>query len=259
MLIPETIKSIKCKNKVKVNQSMEVACYEIDCENGTKRNIFVNIPKYHKPYKTDRIVDSNNEFVNGFKVVKLANNCYSYVREEDNTLMPYFYDIAFDFNEYNLAMVGKAGSVSWINKDFNYLDSKGNIVSEKEDSWKNFDGWDALFNFYGKDNPLSRAYCGMEDYGRTVYIDKENKIKRFFQYDGSVNKNMFRTEFFTGENFNDSKYAIADNYILYENGFCISKEDIIKLCLNDGYIDFLFDDAEFKSNNDDIMRLQKKL
>lgn len=257
MLIPETIKSIKCKNKVKVNQSMEVACYEIDCENGTKRNIFVNIPKYHKPYKTDRIVDSNNEFVNGFKVVKLANDCYSYVREEDNMLMPCFYDIAFDFNHYGLAIVGKAGSVSWINKDFDYLDSKGNTVSEKEDSWKDFNGWDALFNYSEGDIPLSRLFCGKEDYGRVVYVDKDINVKRFYQYDGEINKNVFRSEFFKGTDFNNNGYAIADNYILYKNGFCIAKEDIIKLCLEEGFIDLLFDDAIEKFEND--KKLIKKL
>ena len=68
-----------------------------------------------------RIIDSNENFVNGFKVVKTANGEYAYIRESDNSLLPFRYDIAFDFNEFGFAIVGKDGSVSWINKDFKYL------------------------------------------------------------------------------------------------------------------------------------------
>ena len=248
MINSNEVNSIVCMDRVKIDQSMDTVCYIINYKNGTQKNVFANIPRYRKPRKSDEIVSFGNNFVNGFKVVKLNNNHYSYISELDNKLVSFEYDIAFDFNEYGLAMVGKAGSVTWINKDFEYLDSKGNISKENNDSWKNYNGWQAMFDFNDGVNPLSRMYCGKADYGRTVYVDANHSIKKFYQYDGDISKKVFRDSFYTGSDFNSNQYAIADNYILYSKGFCISKEDIIKLCLEEGFIDLLFDDAEFKYN-----------
>lgn len=48
---------------------------------------------------------SKLNFVNGFARVLLSNGKFGYVDEDDN-LMPYSFDIAFDFNELGFAMVG---------------------------------------------------------------------------------------------------------------------------------------------------------
>ena len=258
MLITNKVKSIICTDAVKIDKSMDTVCYKIEYENGMKNYVFTSIPKYRKPYKSDKIIDEAGEYVNGFKVVKLANNHYSYIREKDGKLMPYEYDVAFDFNEYGLALVGKAGSISWINKDFNYLNNKVNMVSESKDSWKNFEGWQAAFNFSGGANPLSRLYCGSSNYGRNIYIDTNENIKHFYQYDGNISKDVFRCIFFTGTDFNENGYAVADNFILESSGFCISKEDLPKLSLDDGYIDLLFMDAKAKFQ-DEGKKLKKNL
>lgn len=259
MLVPKIVNSVECVNNVKIDANTQVACYKIDCDNGIERFVYSDCYKYYIPDKTREIVEENSEFVNGFKVVKLANNYYSYIRESDNKLMPYEYDVAFNFNEYGLAIVGRDGSVSWINKDFKYLDSKGNMIQERKDNWNTFEGWRVIHNFSNTLNPLSKLLQGDEDYGRVIYLDKDGKIKKFYQYDGSMSKKEFKSEFFNGEDFNKSGYAIADEYILYDKGYCILRSDIIKLCLEEGFIDFLFDDADFKYNKLEDKRLQKKL
>ena len=261
MLIPKVVNSIVCGDIVKIDQKTEAVCYKINSDNGVKTNVFAYLPKYNKKSTLSEIVMENDEFVNGFKVVKLANDSYSYIRESDNKLMPYQYDVAFNFNEYGFAMVGKDGSVSWINKDFKYLNYKGIMVEEENNNWNNFDGWQGINNFSNGDNPLSRVFCGKEEYGRTAYFTPNGDIKKFYQYNGNISNNLYRDVFFSGTDFNNSPYALADNYILDVNGFCILKEDIIKLSLKEGFIDFLFDDAKFnfeKLNNTQNI-LKKKI
>lgn len=259
MFIPKTINSIVCTQKVKIDPSTDSVCYKIDFNNGIIRDIFVNKPKYNKPKKLSIISLDNCEFINGYKVVKLVNGYYTYVREIDNMIMPYEFDIAFNFNEYGLAMVGKDASVSWINKDFKYVNSEGELKS-CNDNEKEFDGWQGIFNFSNSDIPISRVYCGKEEYGKTVYLDSEGKIKKFYHYNGDIDKNIFTRDFYTGTDFTEKGYAKADNYILCENGSCISKDDIIKLGFEKCFIDFLFDEASYYLNElDKEKKLQKKL
>ena len=260
MLIPKNINSIICTEKVKIDPSTNAVCYKIDFNNGIKRNIFVNIPKYNKLKKTNVISFDTCEFIHGFKVVKLENGYYSYVKELDNTLMPYEFDLAFNFNEYGLAMVCKDGMASWINKEFKYVNSKGELVPCQSSNQNEFEGWQAIFAFSNSDIPLSRVYCGKEEYGKTSYIDTEGKVKKFYQYDGDIKKDRFIKEFYTGTDFTEKGYAKADNYILCENGFCILKDDIVKLGFEKCFIDFLFDDAShyLKRLGNEIEK-QKKL
>ena len=258
MLENRDVKCIICTDIVKVDSRESSVCYKIFNNDGTRKDIYAYVFKYHKPTNTKKIVDSNPEFVNGFKVVKLANDCYSYVSEVDNKLMPFQYDIAFDFNPYGYAMVGKEGTVSWINKNFEYLNSKGMMVSETKDTWKKFNGWQGVYNFSLGDHPLSKLFCGREEYGKTVYMDEFAEIKKFYQYDGNVSKVIYRDSFFTGTNFNDNAIALADEYILSASGFCIKNEDVVKLCLKRGYIDSLFDDAEYFYNKDNKENVLKK-
>ena len=76
----------------------------------------IELPYYYgvylRPPASFDIIDDSREFVNGFKVVQTANLEYAYVREADNKLLPYRYDIATDFNEYGYAIVGKDARVS---------------------------------------------------------------------------------------------------------------------------------------------------
>ena len=91
-------------------------CYTINQNTPNETNIHI---------KSEKIIDDSNEFVNGFKVVQTENGEYAYVRESDNVLLPFRYDVAFDFNQYGFAIVGKDGSVSWIDTTFKYLNLEG--------------------------------------------------------------------------------------------------------------------------------------
>lgn len=66
---------------------------------------------------TDEIIEER-EFINGFKVVRFKNGEFGYIRESDNKLMPYRFDVATDFNSYGLALVGKNCKVNYIDENF---------------------------------------------------------------------------------------------------------------------------------------------
>ncbi|MBR3210145.1 MAG: hypothetical protein IKF82_07790 [Bacilli bacterium] len=73
--------------------------------------------------KTDEIIEED-EFVNGYKLVRFANGEFGYIREYHRSLLPYRFDVATRFNKYGLAMVGKNGTVSYITDEFKYLKPK---------------------------------------------------------------------------------------------------------------------------------------
>lgn len=87
----------------------------------------INICSTKKEYQeTDiHVINDTNNFINGYKVVELSNHKFGYVKEETNELMLFYYDVALNFNNYGLAMVGKRSSVSWINKKFEFVSSYG--------------------------------------------------------------------------------------------------------------------------------------
>lgn len=70
--------------------------------------------------KTDKIVEED-EFINGYKLVRFANGEFGYIRQSDGKILPHRFDIATSFNEYGLAMVGKNEAVSYITLNFEYL------------------------------------------------------------------------------------------------------------------------------------------
>ena len=96
--LPEKINSIIRSSAILVTKGVRHIYYEINEKEETRTGIHVELPEYWRPKKSDEIVDDSNNFVNGFKVVKTANGEYAYVREADNSLLPFRYDIAFDFN-----------------------------------------------------------------------------------------------------------------------------------------------------------------
>ena len=119
-LMPKNIESVICSNNVELLRSMRAVLYNIKTKDDNI-GTYIESYKYRLPEQSNCIIRSNMNFVNGFKLVEFNDNRYGYIREEDHLLMPYRYDIASDFNEFGLAIVGKNGSVSWINKNFEYL------------------------------------------------------------------------------------------------------------------------------------------
>lgn len=259
--LQKNINSIIRSCSIFINKGVRHIHYEINEEEETRTNIHVELPEYKRPKKSDEIVDSNDNFVNGFKVVKTANGEYAYVRESDNSLLPFRYDIAFDFNEFGFAIVGKDGSVSWIDKDFKYLNLQGEMVEEElDDSWTKFDGWQGISAFSKGDIPLSRVYDGRNTYSRISYFGTDGKLKEFYRYDGKIDNYFSTFTFKSGQTFDEKGHAIADDYILFAKGYYVSYKDFIKLSIEKGFIDSISADVEkcFDKETGRVLKKERK-
>ncbi len=190
----------------------------------------------------DKVDDPNRKFINGFKAIKVGQETYGYVRESDNKLMPYYYDNAYDFNQYGFAMVGKEEAMTWINKDFRYLRNDGrsgcynNRYAMSEDYL--YDALRIIHGFYSVGEfskgsiPLSRISFGN---GYVIYFGVDGEVKKFTNYNG---KELCKVK--NGTPFNENGIAIAEfedkKLILFAEGYCVAFDDITKLALDRGFI-----------------------
>lgn len=239
-------------------------CYTINENTANETDIHVKLEldsNWYRPKKSEKIIDNSNEFVNGFKVVQTENGEYAYVRESDNNLLPFRYDIAFNFNQYGFAIVGKDGSVSWIDTTFKYLNLKGEFVEEElDESYSEFSGWQGVTEFSEGSIPLSRVYDGRNSYGKIAYLGTNGKLKEFYKYDGEINEDWARTIFMTGTSFDENGYAMADGNMLFARGYYFSYADLIKICNEKGFITSISEDAEkhFDKKTGKVLRKIKK-
>ena len=211
--------------------------------NGDYENAYrVTAEKYD--WDNKEIVEES-EFINGYKLVKLANEFYGYIRESDNKLMEHLYNIATDFNEYGYAMVGRNDTVTWIDKDFNYLSLKGWVedpVYNKHNDWFNgyMYGMCSVDKFSEGDIPISRIgqncelcfYIGID--GKTIYfkaLEEEDTVK-------------FSSSVRYGTNFDEHNHARSkgigfsnDQYFLFGEGYYADFDDLVKYSLDNGVID----------------------
>lgn len=237
--LPKEIISIKGSVYSFVDKGTERYAYILN--EGTDKEVRVNVllPYYSRPDISFDIIDDSRGFVNGFKVVQLDNKEYAYVKEEGNTLLPFRYDVATDFNEYGYAMVGKDGKVSWIDKNFKYLNSKYEMVNE--DSSK-FNGFLSVSDFSKGEHPLSKVCsCSYDWNKKTSYFGVDGKIKEFSRYDGKIirDNDSIKNFSYYSEDFNDKGYATANNdwLILLSSGYYLSVKDLIKICEEKGFLD----------------------
>ena len=244
--LPEIINSVIRDGSIFIDlRHVRNICYTINRDEDTETSIHVELPEFYRPKKSNEIVDESSSFVNGFKVVKTANGEYAYVRESDNSLLPFRYDVAFDFNAFGFAIVGKDGSVSWIDRDFKYLNLQGEMVEEELDkSWAKFDGWQGVSAFSKGDVPLSKVYDGRNTYGRISYFGTDGKFKEFFRYNGEIDNYFSTTTFGNGSTFDEKGHAMADGDMLFAKGYYVSYKDLIKLSMEKGFIDSISADAE---------------
>ena len=237
--LPKEIVSIKGSVYSFVDKETERYAYILN--EGTDKEVRVNIllPYYSRPDISFDIIDDSRDFVNGFKLVQTANMEYAYVKEEGNTLLPFRYDVATDFNEYGYAMVGKDGKVSWIDKNFKYLNSKYEMVNE--DSSK-FNGFLSVSDFSKGEHPLSKVCsCSYDWNKKTSYFGVDGKIKGFSRYDGEIIRDSDSIKNFSyySEDFNDKGYATANNdwLILLSSGYYLYTKDLIRICEEKGFLD----------------------
>ena len=237
------ITEIKCNGIVRTETQKRYITYTMTSKNKKEFLIPIILPCNTRPEKSLDIIDDSSDFVNGFKVVQTANKEYAYVREEDNILLPYRYDIATDFNEYGYAMVGKDASVSWIDRNFKYLYNNGKMIKENlDDEFSLFEGFNKITNFSKGKNPLSTVYRD-ECFDDLVvsYFGIEGKFKTFYYYDNERICEYKHKKYFpiNSTPFNDKDYATFDKsqYILLASGYYVSVENLIRLCGEKGFLD----------------------
>lgn len=177
--------------------------------------------------------------------------------------MPFRYDVAFDFNAFGFAIVGKDGSVSWIDRDFKYLNLQGEMVEEELDkNYAKFDGWQGISAFSKGNIPLSRVYDGRNTYGKIAYFGTDGKFKEFYRYDGKIDMDSYfsRSTFAGGSTFNEKGHAISDGDMLFAKGYYVSYEDLIKLSMEKGFIDSISADAEkcFDKETGIVLKKERK-
>ncbi len=204
------------------------------CYNVNGNIISTILPDYKRPEPTDKILDDSNEFVNGFKVVQLINGEYAYVRESDNKLLPFRYDIALNFNEYGLAMVGRQGRVTWIDTSFNYLNSFGEMVPD--DNPEKLRGFEEMEDFSKGTIPLSKVVNFEDDGAGLCYVEPDKKFKNFYRYNGTLDQSSSYHFEYESTSFNEEGYAITDNSILFAEGVMIGFDDLLKICIDKGYL-----------------------
>ena len=184
--LPKEIKSIK-GSRVFEGEEIVKYGYVINEDKDGELYMPIELPYYYgvylRPPASFDIIDDSREFVNGFKVVQTANLEYAYVREADNKLLPYRYDIATDFNEYGYAMVGKEAKVSWIDRNFRYFDATfETFLDEEKNKSDRFNGFSSISNFSNGENHLSKLL--RKDYdsdSSVIYLDTDGKIKKFYK------------------------------------------------------------------------------
>lgn len=203
-------------------------------DNKNKKVIDVPVKNIYGTRNTfSKKIVSSNKFINGFKLVILEDNTFGYIRESDNVMVPYRYDIASDFNEYGLAMVGKYGFVTWIDKDFNYLSNEGYVKGKMAEETGPFIGFNAVFEF---DNKGISRVCEI-DYSKistpsimtdkdkfyTSFFTKDKEILKFKEYGSPIETTKTK---FSGNSVVKIDCADLDEEYVFMQGYYINKEDI---------------------------------
>lgn len=228
------ITGISCHDSILITRGMQRQInYIINQGEKEKTSITVNLPYSTRPKVSHKIINSSNKFINGFKVVQTANLEYAFVRESDGLLLPYRYDIVSDFNKHGYAMVGKDGNVTWINRDFQYLDRNGKMITEsiedKHSKYDKFGGFQEVNEFSTGNHPLSRVYEGKNNRGKSFYFSPDGTIKRFYPFDGTLETRYAFSSFAanTFKDFEDKDYIINKNGILLAKGYYCSIDYIL--------------------------------
>lgn len=193
----------------------------------------------------DTIKESSDEFVNGFKVVRLENGKYSYVRESDNQLVPFKYDFATDFNEYGMAMVAKGGYVTWINKYFE-LSVSGLLKMYEDRSDIPFTGWHSITEFSKGETPLSiMEFRNIKRYGR--YVLNKSKTSAF-----GINGKVLKFQHIT--NPSDSRYTFTYIHPFNEFGTTAAVDETI-----DGQESYVLQFNGLFLTTDEYLEFQRRL
>lgn len=179
--------------------------------------IYLTLPiKEEDRIEKYNIVDESNNYINGFKLIRNAYSQYLYKKEETEEVLPYVFDVATDFNEYGLAMVGIRNSVFWINKKFEYFDGNGLINKLDPTAIETLTGYNRIDSFSKNKNPVSRCYGSSTDlFKETTRFMTPNLSTMYFREwtgDGTPGFGEDVSDKFDGlvPQFNDKGYTIVN-------------------------------------------------
>lgn len=166
-------------------------------------------------------VVSVGEEVNGFRRVMFSNGKVGFQDREGNVLQ-YRFSIASDFNEYGFAMIGTSDGVTWINREFKKLTSRGS--------------WTIL------EDKFALLPTGVSEYvnGLSIISFNRRSKRQTFVLDTNGQKVVFRdskrdlaVEFESQTDIRSSLaedgYQITSKGIFFANGTFMMFEDLVDL------------------------------
>ena len=237
------------KNITKVSsyRENENNTYIIHGENATK--VIETNTKEKFGYK----IIERNDYINGFQLVKFSDGLFGYVRNDK--ILRYKFELATDFNEYGLAIVGNYGSIGWVNKNFDFYSTSIINGKTKDLSFIHINneeinkhlflnhGWNSITTF-NKDSSLS-LLKGDKD----CFIDEFGNIKTFKHIDHNYQDLSSFNEIysdFTDDTFTEAKHILFNKEVLtlLEDGYYLTNSDFKVLAIQYGIIDKVIEKAK---------------
>ena len=189
------------------------------------------------------VVEESENYVNGFKVIRFQTGEFGYRRESDGEIMPFYYDVAGNFNEYGFAMVGRNTFVTWIDKTFRLLDNSDNWIAPSQN--ENINSFVRISSFSAGETPLSILRAKNGDLS---FLNTQGKKQVFTRYNGELQE--YKISGFRYVDTLDHRDAmiaddilLADGKVLFARGFYCEFSDIIKLNLENGYLSKIAEQA----------------
>lgn len=245
-----------------------------------------------RPYFIKARDNPNNNYiivgkeVCGFKRVKFENGEFGFVRVSDDTLMPYRFEVADDFNKYGLALVARDGVINYIDTNFQVFEydikykqpighylldywiscGKDMYVEDfkrelfplrKKDIKDKMSGFDEISCFIEGDKPF--AIIGEHFTERSVPISPSGELVTFRNYyDHDKEESVIPINggrLLTTDNgaimFEDGTYNNPRVY--FSNGTYMTLRDIIKFSNDLGLYSILDNCCEEKNGKSDIL------
>ena len=196
--------------------------------------------------------NSSDSFHFGYRLVRFVDGTFGYVKKGNGEeICPFKFDIASEFNEYGLAMIGKNGCVNWIDHNFEYLSMSGNKISCKNVLRENIlrgGEWEFLSDFPNGSDPLSTMFTSrFHKEGRVVYLKSDGSIQVFRRFDGNIlgeqqcvfgPVNFARRELSFRDigfiRFGPEGYKVLQDRILFAKGYYSTLEDALQIASKSG-------------------------
>lgn len=199
----------------------------------------VEIPVERKPIQRF-VIGESEEYVNGFKIVHFQTGEFGYRRESDGKIMPVYCDIASNFNEYGLALVGRNTYATWIDKNFRYVNQFGIWVDGPllENSNQNSKGFVIVGRFSTGETPLSLVRLPGGHYS---LLNTQGEKQPFRKYDGKIEDSVITDFVYVSDLDGRDIMLAADNMlangtVLFSRGFYCTLSDLVKLNYENGYL-----------------------